>query len=116
MEEAEFLSDRIGIINKGQLRAVGTSSYLKSQFCNWITVELIISDSTSDIVSNFLSKIGGEETYRIAETTKLKVPAKKGIYNEILNFLEEQDKSKLKTWSIKKGTLDDVFIQIQNKY
>ncbi len=32
MEEAEALCDRIGIINKGILRCLGTQNYLKERF------------------------------------------------------------------------------------
>lgn len=116
MEEAEFLSDRIGVINEGQLRAVGTSSYLKNQFCNWIIVELIISHSPESIIDSFTKDIGGEVIYSISELVKIKVMSEIRIYNKILAFLEKQSKTQLKTWSIKKGNLEDVFNHIQKSY
>ena len=116
MEEAEFLSDRIGLINDGQLRAIGTSSYLKSQFCNWIIVELVINHSIDELVARFISEIGGEVIYSILEFVKIKVTSDSGIYQRILVFIEKQAIGQLKTWSIKKGTLEDVFSAIQEKY
>lgn len=116
MEEAEFLSDRIGIINEGQLRAVGTSAYLKDQFCNWVIVELVIAGNSEALVASFLADIGGEVVYSIAELVKIKVPGQPGIYQRVLGFVERQDPLQLKTWSVKKGTLEDVFTHISDAY
>lgn len=116
MEEAEFLSDRIGIINEGQLRAVGTSAYLKNQFCNWFIVELVVAEEADALVQRFLADIGGEVVYSISELFKIKVPGQPGIYQNVLGFVERQPRGHLKTWSIKKGTLEDVFTHISDAY
>lgn len=43
MEEADILSDRIGIMAKGKLRCIGTSLYLKSRFGTGYIVSVSLS-------------------------------------------------------------------------
>ena len=40
LEEAEFLSDRVAILGKGKLLAVGTSKYIKRNFGDGYTLTL----------------------------------------------------------------------------
>ena len=98
------------------MRAVGTSAYLKNQFCNWFIVELVVSDNADTLVQQFLEEIGGEVVYSIAELFKIKVPGQSSIYQNVLGFVERQPRDQLKTWSIKKGTLEDVFTHISDAY
>ena len=65
MEEVETLSDRIGIMVKGQLKCLGTSNHLKNKFCNGyeliITLlqtenQIEISNSLVDDITNNLTK------------------------------------------------------------
>lgn len=45
MEEADILSDRIGIMAKGRLRCIGTSIRLKSQFGTGFIANVSFSES-----------------------------------------------------------------------
>lgn len=53
LEEADNLSDRLVIMSKGQLVAVGTSSELKNQFGNGIKLEVILKKSGVKLVQEF---------------------------------------------------------------
>jgi ABC-type multidrug transport system ATPase subunit len=47
MEEADILSDRIGIMAKGRLRCIGTSIRLKSRFGTGFIANVSFSGSTN---------------------------------------------------------------------
>lgn len=47
MEEADILSDRIGIVAKGTLRCIGTSIRLKSRFGFGIVANMSFTDTTT---------------------------------------------------------------------
>ncbi|KAL7161469.1 hypothetical protein ACSBR2_042019 [Camellia fascicularis] len=47
MEEADILSDRIGIVAKGTLRCIGTSIRLKSRFGSGIVANMSFTDTTT---------------------------------------------------------------------
>lgn len=47
MEEADILADRIAVMAEGQLKAIGTSLFLKNNFSDGYRVN-IITDSVDD--------------------------------------------------------------------
>ena len=48
MEEADILSDRIGIMAKGRLRCIGTSIRLKSRFGTGFVATVSFTESKTD--------------------------------------------------------------------
>lgn len=58
MEEADILSDRIGIMAKGRLRCIGTSIRLKSRFGTGFIANISFSDQidTSSTVNHIAVK------------------------------------------------------------
>ncbi len=116
MEEAEFLSDRIGVITLGQVRAVGNSVYLKKQFCDFLVVEYFFVKINDHFVSEFTQRFNGEEIYRFEGLVKIKLNINSIMYSDILNFIESHGDSNLKNWSVKKGNLEDVFNFVDKNY
>ena len=113
MEEAEFLADRIGLIDNGQLRAIGTSAYLRSQFSNWMMVEFVVNHSMEELILQFQREVGGRVIYSINDFVRIKLTNTEGVYHKVLSFIEKTRKGQLKTWSVKKGTLEEVCTNFQ---
>lgn len=116
MEEAEFLSDRIGVITEGQVRAIGTSVYLKKQFCDFVVVEFFFDNINEQFVQNFLNEFNGEIIYKFESLIKIKVSTEGILYSKILGFIENHADMNMKNWSVKKGNLEDVFNYIDKNY
>jgi len=116
MEEAEFLSDRIGVITEGQVRAIGTSVYLKKQFCDFVVVEFFFDNINDHFVQKFLAEFGGEIVYKFGGLIKIKISSEGILYSKILSFIENHADANMKNWSVKKGNLEDVFNYIDKNY
>lgn len=123
MDEAEALCKRIGIMVKGQLRALGTKQHLKNKFGSGyelvvkVKVENIVKQSVE--ISNFVSGLfptaslisdnGGLFTFRIP-----KEEARMG-----LAFSELETNKKvlsIEDYSLAQPTLEQVFIRTVNDY
>ena len=52
MEEADYLCDRIGIINSGKMIIEGNSSYLKENFGGYKTLKLDLNKDIDDLTKN----------------------------------------------------------------
>merc|ERR1711988_363315 len=59
MEEADALSNRIGIMVNGRLEALGTPQELKSQHGNGFTVEIYAKDNLDAVRDFFVSNFEG---------------------------------------------------------
>jgi len=46
MDEAEFLGDRIAVINEGQIKACGTTAYLRETFAKGVVAEVAFKSKT----------------------------------------------------------------------
>lgn len=126
MEEAEALCARIGIMVRGQMRALGTRQHLKYKFGSGyeLTVKLLVAtaDDVDTLVTKFTqflvslfpnSKIiaenGGLVTYQIPKE-EMKVGL---IFQELENNKEE---FLIEDYSVAQPTLEQVFIRIVNKH
>lgn len=120
MEEAEFLCDKIGIINFGVLRAVGTSNYLKSSLVDFFRVELTIKDHYSEWPTDKKTQIEnilqGEIIYEFRNLIKIEI--KKTNFENYSKILESIDSCSdfVKSWSLKSGSLEDAFTEIDGNY
>ena len=57
MEEAEYLSDRIMVLNEGEMKAIGTGLYLKNQFGNGYKLKLIVNPKKSEETYHLIKKM-----------------------------------------------------------
>lgn len=115
MDEAEALCKRIGIMVKGQLRALGTKQHLKNKFGSGyeLVIKVRITDLTSqtDEIARFvtglfpdatiISENGGLFTYRIP-----KEQAKMGVAFSQLE--SNKEKFAVEDYSLAQPTLEQV--------
>lgn len=119
MEEAEALCRRIGIMVKGQLRALGTNQRLKSKFGNgyevtiklkthnWLTSKGALSAFLLNIFpsTEIVAENGGLMTYRISKSEmSIGVIFKELEANKVQLSIED--------YSVSQPTLEQVFIKI----
>jgi len=110
MYEAEVLSQRIGIIYKGELRGLGTPSELKDKIPGGDIIEAEIEGVINENVSRIL--IEKLEAYRIdVNNGKLRIYVNKGEEKivPVLNILSNSG-IKVKMINMKEPSLDDVFM------
>jgi len=114
MEEAEYLCDRIIIMDKGRILAQGTLDELLSANNS----KEIIEFSTNDIISDQL--FCGQDVYKLirdenTNRTKLIV---KSIVDQLPVFLQKVKENGiiLSNLECRKLTLDDLFISMTGKH
>jgi len=110
MEEADFLSDRIGIIDEGRVVALGTSQELKTNLFEMRSMVVSTENLTAEVIADLLSKYSRLE----------KVKGRLRIYNKDLDFKEIVDYLHSRgvtvySAALEQPTLEDVFIQITGK-
>ena len=119
MEECQILSNRMGILSKGQFQCLGNVQYLKSKFGNAYSVNIKVNSEDNEqylsALSNYLtSRMDIKIHHRTDSTILFQVdrfssPAK-------LFDLIEQVKSTfhIETYTIQQTTLEQIFISLQN--
>ncbi|KAJ8764040.1 hypothetical protein K2173_004931 [Erythroxylum novogranatense] len=124
MEEADVLSDRIGIVAKGRLRCIGTSIRLKSRFGTGFVANISFSEAAGEPASDhlpvtqffkdFLNVSPAEETKSFL--TYVIPRDKEGLLLEFFAKLEER-KSEFGISDIQLGltTLEEVFLNIAKR-
>lgn len=116
MEEAEFLCSKIGIVNKGTLKAVGNSAYLKKTFCNWKILEVTFDVYNEEIEQEILKEFNAEIEYKFNKLLKVRIDSTDNSYSRLMEFLEHRRDRGIKNWSVKKANLEDVFSKIKESY
>jgi len=110
MEEADFLSDRIGIIDEGKIVALGTSEELKRDFREIRSMIISAENLTSKVVEELRSNYS-----RVEEVEEgLKISHKALDFKEIVDYLHSQGVT-VYSAALEQPTLEDVFIQITGK-
>lgn len=120
MEEADFLCDRIAIVDGGKIIALDTSENLKKQIDKVKSIEFQVSLYNDEIESRIkaIEKIE-KVVYEYAEDSgiyKVKVFHNNGddIIQEILDILKSFG-AKLSLVNVKEPSLEDVFIHLTGK-
>jgi ABC-2 type transport system ATP-binding protein len=110
MDEADFLADRIGIIDEGKIVALGTSHELKNSILEMQTMVIQTQGLTEATVEKIRAK------YSAAELTgdTLVVSHKQLGFQEIVNLLHQSGVD-VRSAYMKEPTLDDVFLQITGR-
>ncbi len=119
LEEADYLCDRIAIMDKGRLLALDTAENLKRRYGETKAIELILSPvdgkpPSYEIFFSQLKKIHPEvEITREPEGTEPAIIVAKNPEKviETMIALTSDQKAKLEWLNIRKSTLEDVFIQ-----
>jgi ABC-2 type transport system ATP-binding protein len=110
MEEADSLSDRIGIIDEGRIVALGTSRELKTHFFEMQSMAVSTGNITAEVIEDLQSK------YSRLEMTKgkLKIYHKDLDFKGIVDYLHSRGIT-VYSAALEQPTLEDVFIQITGK-
>ena len=110
MEEADSLSDRIGIIDEGKVVALGTSQELKTNVFKMRNMVVSTGNLTAEVITDLHNKYS-----RVAMTKgQLKVSHKELDFKEIVDYLHSRGVT-VYSAALEQPTLEDVFIEITGK-
>ena len=112
MEEADYLCDRIGIINSGKMIIEGNSGYLKENFGGYKTLKLDLNGDIDDLTKNELISMNVNLKN---ENNKLLITAKNidNIIPEIIKTVEKHGYNIIKL-NMDQSSLEDVFFEVVN--
>jgi ABC-type multidrug transport system ATPase subunit len=119
LEEADVLSDKIGIMSQGKLKCVGTSMHLKNKFGSGYRLSVNYAQQNEKNVEEFISDLSGQQyviNSRFAGNLVFDLP--KTIFNNISisQFMEQLEAGKghagINDWAFAQTTLEDVFMNI----
>jgi len=116
LEEADYLCDRIGIMNNGVISAEGTSASLKNSYGDLRKVEMkfsseVSSESIEKLKKEF-SKISDIQAYLISEKESEFIIKNIGKTLPLILSLFGSTGVSIETISTNNPTLDDVFLQV----
>ncbi len=110
MEEADCLSDRIGIIDEGKIVALGTSEELKRNHLDSQSLIISAENFGTKVIENLRGK------YSVVEKINggLKISHKDLDFKEVIDYLYSQGVN-IYSAASEQPTLENVFIQITGK-
>ncbi|MFP3879712.1 MAG: ATP-binding cassette domain-containing protein [Dehalococcoidia bacterium] len=110
MEEADFLSERIGIIDQGRIVALGTSQELKTNLLEMRSMVVSAEHLTGEVMADLQGKYSSLELTRDG----LRISDKDLDFREIVDYLHSREVT-VYSAALEQPTLEDVFIQITGK-
>jgi len=110
MEEADFLADRIGIIDNGKIVALGTSIDLKTDILDMHTMIINAWNLTQKAIIDMRNKY---KKVDISNGTMI-ISDKQLDFKQIVDQLHSFDAT-IRTAYIKEPTLEDVYLKITGK-
>ena len=112
LEEADILSDRVGIIDEGKIVALGTPDELKENISDTDTM-IISADNISDKAIEGLRT--GDRYAEVDDASgRLRVSGKALNFREVIDYLHSQDVT-IHSATLEQPSLEDVFLQITGK-
>ncbi len=114
MEEAEKLSDRVCIIDRGKILIMGTTEEIKKSSGQEDLVEINITGDIREELLRFLniSQDGVELTS--SNSANIKITNAYSIFEAILGVVKER-KIKVKDLRLRKKSLEDIFISLTGR-
>jgi len=110
MEEADFLSDRIGIIDEGRVVALGTPQELKTNLIEMRSMVVSTENLTAEVLEDLHSKYS-----KVSKSKgELKISHKDLDFKGIVDYLHSRGVT-VYSAALEQPTLEDVFIQITGK-
>ena len=121
MEEASVLGKRIGIINLGKMKCIGTPLFLIERFGKYMSITLSKEEGAdNDTIMSYISqKVERPQFESLSEEIMARIP--KDNFNKeggisLHKFFEELDENlenlKVKSYSVSMPTLEDVFLNV----
>jgi ABC-2 type transport system ATP-binding protein len=105
MDEADELSDRIGIIDKGKLVALGTNDQLKTEYSKGRTLNI----DTAGIQQELLSKLQEKYSQVTHHGKNIRLSDENLDLKEVVDYLYQTGVS-VSSISFEQATLEDVFL------
>ena len=110
MEEADFLSDRVAIIDEGRIVAVGTPSQLKANLIKTPTMFVLADNITPEIMQGLKARYS-----EIKEVDgKLRISGENLDFRELTDYLHSNGAT-IRSAALEEPSLEDVFIQLTGK-
>ena len=110
MEEADFLSDRVAIIDEGRIVAVGTPSQLKANLITTPTMLLSADNITPEIMQGLKGRYSKVEEV----DEKLRISGENLDFRELTDYLHSNGAT-IRSAALEEPSLEDVFIQLTGK-
>ena len=110
MDEADFLSDRIGIMDEGKIVALGTSSELKTSMLEKHTMVIYAWKLTRKVIDEMQTRY---DEVTVSDGTMM-ISDKQLDFKEVVDHLHSSG-AVIRSAYIKEPTLDDVFLQVTGK-
>ena len=121
MEEASVLGKRVGIINLGKMKCIGSPLFLIQRFGKYMSITLSKDEGAdNDTIMSFISqKVESPQFESLSEEIMARIAKdnfKKNGGISLNNFFEELDENlenlKVKSYSVSMPTLEDVFLNV----
>jgi len=110
MEEADFLSDKVAIIDEGRIVAMGTPGQLKANFLKTRTMLISAENITSEIIQGLKGRYS-----QVKEVNgKLRISNESLDFRELTDYLHSKGAT-VHSAALEEPTLEDVFIQFTGK-
>lgn len=114
MEEAEELSDRIGIIDHGELIAIGTQQELTHTISEFESIQIGLDEDglDSSALNKSLEAIGGVEKSSYADSTlSLQVKDANAVIGEVIRQISRAD-GRIRNVEVEEPNLEAVFLHL----
>jgi len=112
LEEADVLSDRVGIIDEGKIVALGTPDELKKNISETNTMIISAENLSAEAIEGLRTSDRYAEIDNVSG--KLRVWGKGLNFREVIDYLHFQDVT-IYSAALEQPTLEDVFLQITGK-
>ncbi|GAH91356.1 unnamed protein product, partial [marine sediment metagenome] len=112
LEEADVLSDRVGIIDEGKIVALGTPDELKKKISDTNTMIISAENLSAEAIDGLRTM----DRYAEVDSASgnLRVWGKDLNFREIMDYLHSQG-IVVRSAALEQPTLEDVFLQITGK-
>ena len=112
LEEADVLSDRVGIIDEGKIVALGTPDELKNNISETNTMIISAENLSTEAIEGLRTR----DIYTEVDSSSgnLRVWGKDLNFREIMDYLHSQG-IVVRSAALEQATLEDVFLQITGK-
>jgi ABC-2 type transport system ATP-binding protein len=110
MEEADFLSDRVAIIDEGRIVAVGTPSQLKANLIKAPAMLILAENITPEIMQGLKVKYSKVEEV----DKKLRISDENLDFRELTDYLHSKGAT-IRSAALEEPSLEDVFIRLTGK-
>ena len=112
MDEADFLSDTIGIVDEGKIVALGTPDELKKSISVKSTMIISAENLSTDVAHRLRRQ---DRAAQIEEVSgDLRISGKELNFREIIDYLHSTDVV-IRSAALEQPTLEDVFLHITGK-